>query len=322
MNALCFSACLSFSLLAFAVAGVSAEDVPPVNDQPPASTPKTQPEPVSPPEADPRVEKLVKLDDIPESTDDVEYGKLRERRRRITEKIDFYDAKRRYLVDNVYYLESEIFELEKRKQDLQNDPSGKDIAKAIIELDKRINTREGQKAKIDSDIDKNETQLEKLNDAVPAIDTRLSTLLSFEARQDNFRWWISLTYAIMVAAVIAGFFFVIWKSGKAGELFSNQQGLQFITLFSLVIAIILFGVLRILEAKELSALLGAISGYVLGRVSAGEVQSAISKAAPPPAGAVGGGGTGAPATAKATPPVAGAAGTGADGRATTPGTQG
>ncbi len=119
MNALCFSACLSFSLLAFAVAGVSAEDVPPVNDQPPASTPKTQPEPVSPPEADPRVEKLVKLDDIPESTDDVEYGKLRERRRRITEKIDFYDAKRRYLVDNVYYLESEIFELEKRKQDLQ-----------------------------------------------------------------------------------------------------------------------------------------------------------------------------------------------------------
>ncbi len=44
-------------------------------------------------------------------------------------------------------------------------------------------------------------------------------------------------------------------SGKGGEVFSNQQGLQFITLFSLVIAIILFGVLKILEAKELSALL-------------------------------------------------------------------
>ena len=85
-------------------------------------------------------------------------------------------------------------------------------------------------------------------------------------------------------------------SGKGSEVFINQQGLQFITLFSLVIAIILFGVLKILQAKELSALLGAISGYVLGRVSAGEVKSAISRAPPAAAGAAGGGGTDAPAT--------------------------
>ena len=77
-------------------------------------------------------------------------------------------------------------------------------------------------------------------------------------------------------------------------MFSNQQGLQFITLFSLVIAIILFGVLKILEAKELSALLGAISGYVLGRVSAGEVKSAISTAPQPAAVAAGARGTDAP----------------------------
>ena len=39
------------------------------------------------------------------------------------------------------------------------------------------------------------------------------------------------------------------------------------TLFSLVIAIILFGITEILQAKELSALLGGISGYILGRVT-------------------------------------------------------
>jgi hypothetical protein len=51
------------------------------------------------------------------------------------------------------------------------------------------------------------------------------------------------------------------------SIFSQQTGIQFITLFSLVIAIILFGILGILEAKELSALLGGISGYILGRAT-------------------------------------------------------
>jgi hypothetical protein len=34
-----------------------------------------------------------------------------------------------------------------------------------------------------------------------------------------------------------------------------------------VIAIILFGITGILEGKELSALLGGLSGYILGRTS-------------------------------------------------------
>jgi hypothetical protein len=46
-------------------------------------------------------------------------------------------------------------------------------------------------------------------------------------------------------------------------------GLQFITLFSLIIAIILFGVMNILEGRELAALLGGLSGYILGRSNLG-----------------------------------------------------
>lgn len=53
--------------------------------------------------------------------------------------------------------------------------------------------------------------------------------------------------------------------------------MQFVTLFSLVIAIVLFGVLKILDGRELAALLGGLSGYILGRGSR-------SERAPPPAG--------------------------------------
>jgi hypothetical protein len=36
-------------------------------------------------------------------------------------------------------------------------------------------------------------------------------------------------------------------------------------MFAIVIAVILFGIINILESKELSALLGGLSGYILGR---------------------------------------------------------
>src|SRR6476620_2525461 len=48
-------------------------------------------------------------------------------------------------------------------------------------------------------------------------------------------------------------------------IFSGETGIQFLTLFSVVIAIILFGIINILEGKELAALLGGLSGYILGR---------------------------------------------------------
>jgi hypothetical protein len=57
------------------------------------------------------------------------------------------------------------------------------------------------------------------------------------------------------------------------EIFRNDRGLQFITLFSLVIAITMFGLLNILEGKELSALLGGLSGYILGRSNLGGGES-------------------------------------------------
>jgi len=80
----------------------------------------------------------------------------------------------------------------------------------------------------------------------------------------------------LIALVILGFFGIAVFGEIADEIFKQQSGLQFITLFSLVISIVLFGILGILEGRELAALLGAISGYVLGRVSAGDSQTAMA----------------------------------------------
>jgi hypothetical protein len=80
---------------------------------------------------------------------------------------------------------------------------------------------------------------------------------------------MSIAFAALIGLVIAGFF---WLSNKDESMrraiFSGQTGIQFLTLFSIVIAIILFGITSILQDKELAALLGGLSGYILGRYSA------------------------------------------------------
>ncbi len=70
----------------------------------------------------------------------------------------------------------------------------------------------------------------------------------------------------MVGLVILGFLYIAARdAGVRRTIFSGDAGI--LTLFSLVIAIILFGITGILEGMELSALLGGISGYILGRTA-------------------------------------------------------
>jgi hypothetical protein len=85
----------------------------------------------------------------------------------------------------------------------------------------------------------------------------------------DFKTNLSLTFAALIAFVIVGFFVISYKDDKVrSAIFAGQSGIQFLTLFSLVIAIILFGITGILEGKELAALLGGLSGYILGRTDA------------------------------------------------------
>jgi hypothetical protein len=100
------------------------------------------------------------------------------------------------------------------------------------------------------------------------VEQKMSDLLNIEKPRQNFKTSMSRVFAALVGLVIIGFFVIAWRDESVRrEIFGGQAGIQFITLFSLIIAIILFGITGILQDKELAALLGGLSGYILGRGS-------------------------------------------------------
>ena len=107
-----------------------------------------------------------------------------------------------------------------------------------------------------------------LQDLNNRIEQKTIELLIPASQKSNFRLYLSIIYAVIVLVLIGGFYGLAFiDPGMRTTIFAQQSGIQFITLFSLVIAIILFGVLEILADKELAALLAGISGYILGHVT-------------------------------------------------------
>lgn len=91
-------------------------------------------------------------------------------------------------------------------------------------------------------------------------------LASIYTPEQEFKRTMSITFAVLIGLVIVGFFYLSYVDAAIRRaIFSGETGIQFLTLFSLVIAIILFGITSILQDKELAALLGGLSGYILGR---------------------------------------------------------
>lgn len=102
------------------------------------------------------------------------------------------------------------------------------------------------------------------------VEHRIVTLLRDAKDTGTFRWVTSVSFCVLVLFVIAGFYVIAWyKDQIAYTIFAGEKGMQFITLFLIVIAIILFGIMGTLEGRELAALLGGLSGYILGRTSTG-----------------------------------------------------
>ena len=94
-------------------------------------------------------------------------------------------------------------------------------------------------------------------------------ILKIITPEQSFKRQISLYSAILIGIVICGFFAIAGIDFRVRRsVFAGQAGIQFLALFSIVIAIILFGITGILGGNELAALLGSISGYILGKVSA------------------------------------------------------
>jgi len=108
----------------------------------------------------------------------------------------------------------------------------------------------------------------KKTDQLSGVGAKVTELNNTSYVSQNFKKQISWSFAFLVGLVIVGFFIVAYKDEKVRKsIFSGDAGLQFITIFSIIIAIILFGITEVLGGKEISALIGGISGYILGRSS-------------------------------------------------------
>jgi hypothetical protein len=122
--------------------------------------------------------------------------------------------------------------------------------------------------KIDEELEKKQEEITQAQAKLEAAEQRINELLNFELPRQSFKLYMSGVFALLVAGVIGGFFWIAMKDERVRQaIFSGTAGIQFVTLFSVVIAIILFGIIEILEGKELAALLGGLSGYILGRAT-------------------------------------------------------
>ena len=183
----------------------------------------------------------------------------------------------------IYWLGDEADAESALKQTPTND------TKAVAELKERIAKDKNSAGTSQSLEEVKRTLLEKQNQLgnaqrqIDQIENAMNTLLDIEKPQQDFKTTISAYFTALVAILIVGFFIIAGIDQQVRrEIFAGQAGIQFVTLFSLVVAIILFGITGILEGKELSALLGGLSGYILGRSTSKENPVPSTNPPPPP----------------------------------------
>ncbi|AMR33211.1 hypothetical protein A0256_18195 [Mucilaginibacter sp. PAMC 26640] len=112
------------------------------------------------------------------------------------------------------------------------------------------------------------------------IQSKISQLMIPKINQQNLMFWAGIGFVLLMCILLGTFYFVVkTDSIIRGIIFSGDSGIQFIALFSIIVAIILLGLTGVLEGKELSALLGSVAGYILGKV---KFSSASSNPSPGP----------------------------------------
>lgn len=112
-----------------------------------------------------------------------------------------------------------------------------------------------------------DTNIALINGDIRKCEEQINIALAPEIEKQKFRTRMSLIFSVLIGFLVVAFFFIIYKKSDKtlGTIFLSGYGLQFITLFVLIIAIVLFGILGILQGSELAAILSGISGYILGK---------------------------------------------------------
>jgi hypothetical protein len=208
---------------------------------------------------------------------------------------ELFDLREKLAAD----LEMTERELNLHKQTIETSASEAELtslitdASADLEAKRKAGADAGLLRVIEGYIERAKQDLEKLEGAKESIgrgqvalvgsrlrlkqvDRRLNEVLREALETSRFRMIASISFCVLVGFVILGFFIIAWKKDRiAFTIFAGEKGMQFVTLFLVVIAIILFGILETLEGKELSALLGGLSGFILGRASGNDRQAPV-----------------------------------------------
>jgi hypothetical protein len=198
---------------------------------------------------------------------------LQEERDQLADTIRTQDAALTNLKTNIDWRNTEAQVQQKLDVAIKNKAQPKEIA----DLQKEVLVDHGYGGYPKTDSDLKKAAEDAVKDIASArkrkgeIEQEMNRRLEVEIPKQSFRTNMSLAFTVLVGLVIVGFYLLAWLDQVLRrEMFSRQSGIQFITLFSLVIAIILFGITGILESRELSALLGGLSGYILGRSGGSE----------------------------------------------------
>ncbi len=133
-----------------------------------------------------------------------------------------------------------------------------------------ISSMEQKKASLVKQIEayKNlKANINNVKDDLDKCESQIDATLAPEYQQQEFRIWISVCFTALIAILLVTFFLIVYikSDNTLSKDLLSSNGLQFITLFVLIIAIILFGILNILHGTELATILSGISGYILGK---------------------------------------------------------
>jgi hypothetical protein len=139
----------------------------------------------------------------------------------------------------------------------------KEISRVIKIIENDI---EETKPKINTNKFLNEN-ITNIKQDIQDCQNQIDTALYPENRKEEFKTKMSTFFIGLIGLILVCFFLIIYlrSDTSLSKDFLSGYGLQFITLFVLIIAIILFGILDILKGSELAAMLSGISGYILGK---------------------------------------------------------
>ena len=100
-------------------------------------------------------------------------------------------------------------------------------------------------------LDANEAEQARKRARLRDVEKSIASLYDGTRDTNQFRFLATISFGVLVFIVVGGFYLIAWnKEGIAKTIFAGELGMQFVTLFLIVIAIILFGIMGTLEGKN------------------------------------------------------------------------